>query len=268
MTSQEIHDSRILVTGASSGIGAALAIELASRGAHVGIVARRGDRLEVVLEECRAHSPASQMFVCDLGDLEAVSALALNAWETLGGIDCLVNNAGIPKRVRATELIDADLEETMRINFLSPVRLTLGLLPRFLARDSGLIVNVSSMGGRTPIPNEAAYCASKYALAGWTESLHIDLGGTNVGAKLVLPGPIDTEIWDQEGNAEALFDIDKVSAADCASDIADAISDSGFEYYVPATFPGGIDAKKMAVDKSANCDQFVLGMAAYTATLR
>jgi short-subunit dehydrogenase len=263
-----IPGSTILVTGASSGIGAALAPELAARGATVGIVARRRDRLDAVLAQCREHAPDSQAFVVDLGDLDAVSRLADDAWSALGGIDAVVNNAAIPKRVRATDLTDDQVDETMRVNFTSPVRLSLALLARFVARGSGLFVNVSSMGGRTPIANEAAYCASKFALAGWTEALRIDLEGTGVGAKLVLPGPIDTEIWDQPGNEGALFDIDKVSAADCATQIADAIEDDGFEYYVPPVFPGGLDAKAMVVDKHAECDRFVAGMAAFSAGMR
>ncbi len=221
-----------------------------------------------MLAECREHSPESQSFVVDLGDLDAVTRLAADAWDALGGIDCLLNNAAIPKRVRVTDLTDEMIEETMRVNFLSPVRLSLALLPRMVSRGSGLIVNVSSMGGRTPIPNEAAYCASKFALAGWAEAMRIDLEGTGVDVKLVLPGPIDTEIWEQPGNEAALFEIDKVSAADCAGQIADAIEGDGFEYYTPPLFPGGLDAKQMVVDKHANCDQYIYGMAAFTATLR
>lgn len=264
----KIRGSTILVTGASSGIGAALAPLLAERGATVGIVARRRDRLAAVLESCRAHSPGSRMFAVDLGDLDAVDRLADAAWDELGSVDCVVNNAAIPKRVRVTDLTAELVEETMRINFLSPVRLSLALLPRMRARGSGLVVNVSSMGGRTPIPNEAAYCASKFALAGWSEAMRIDLEGTGVDVKLVLPGPIDTEIWDQPGNESALFDIEKVAARDCATEIAEAIAGDGFEYYTPPVFPGGLDAKQMVVDKHARCDEFVFGMAAFTNDLR
>jgi short-subunit dehydrogenase len=268
MQSLRLEGSKILVTGASSGIGAALAPQLAAAGATVGIVARRRERLEHVLAECRRHTAGSAMFPVDLGDLDSASALAGDAWGALGGIDCVVNNAAIPKRVRATDLTDAQVEETLRVNFLSPARLTLALLPRFLDRGSGLIVNVASMGGRTPIANEAAYCASKYALAGWSEALRIDLEGTGVGVKLVLPGPIDTEIWDQPGNEDALFDIEKVPAADCAREIVAALQDDGFEYYTPPIFPGGLDAKQLVVDKHAHCDQFVAGMAAFADQMR
>ena len=137
-----------------------------------------------------------------------------------------------------------------------------------LERESGTIVFVSSMGGRIPIANESAYNAAKYAMCGFAEAMYLDLGGTGVDMKLVLPGPIDTEIWDQPDNEPALIDIEKVPAADCAAGIADAIEDDGFEYYVPPIFPGGIDAKDLAVGKHAECDGYLRGMADFAQSLR
>src|SRR3954451_15888922 len=96
--------SRVLVTGASSGIGAELAERFARAGATVGVVARRADRLAETLERCRAHSPDSQLFVCDMADVAQVDTLATWARETFGGVDVLVNNAGIPKRVNVRAL--------------------------------------------------------------------------------------------------------------------------------------------------------------------
>ncbi len=264
----QIDGSKILVTGASSGIGAALAPLLAARGATVGLVARRADRLAGVKAECDVAGGRATVWTRDLGDLDAARQLAgevLSAW---GAVDCLVNNAAIPKRVRATHLTMDEVDETMRVNFLSPTQLTLALLPHWLDRGQGLVVNVSSMGGRVPIPNEAAYNASKFALAGWSEALRIDLEGTGVGVKLILPGPIATEIWDQPGNEDALFEIEKVPAAECATQIADAIEGDGFEYYTPPIFPGGLDAKQMVLDKTARCDQYLAGMGAFAASLR
>src|SRR4051812_35318846 len=264
----QIEGSKILVTGASSGIGAALAPVLAARGATVGLVARRADRLAQVQAECQARGGDATVWARDLGDLEAARALAGDVLAAWGGLDCVGNNAAIPKRVRATDLTMADVEETMRVNFLSPAQLTLALLPHWLERGRGLVVNVSSMGGRVPIPNEAAYNASKFALAGWSEALRIDLDGTGVDVKLILPGPIATEIWDQPGNEDALFDIEKVPAVECATQIADAMAADGFEYYTPPIFPGGLDAKQMVVDKTANCDRYMAGMGAFAASLR
>ncbi len=264
----KIDGSRVLVTGASSGIGAALAPQLAAAGATVGIVARRADRLEAVLEACRAHTPQSRMWTADLGDLARAEAVALEAWDAFGGLDGLVNNAAIPKRTRVTELTPADVTHVMDVDFHSPVRMSLAVLPRMLERNSGMIMFVSSMGGRIPIANEAAYNAAKFAMCGWSEAMYLDLWETGVEVKLVLPGPIDTEIWDQPDNEPALFDIEKVSAASCAAGIVDAIAGDGFEYYVPAEFPGGIDAKAIAVGKHQSCDDYLRGMAMFAASAR
>jgi short-subunit dehydrogenase len=264
----KLHGSTVLVTGASSGIGAALAPLLAERGATVGIVARRRDRLVAVLEECRAHAPASQLFVADLGDLDRAAAVTREAWDALGGLDAIVHNAGIPKRTPVPKLAFADVTHVMDVDFHSPVRMTLEVLPQMLERGSGQFVFVSSMGGRTAIANEAAYNAAKFAMCGWAEAMYLDVYGTGVEVKLVLPGPIDTEIWDQPDNEDALFEIEKVPPRDCALDIANAMEDDGFEYYAPAIFPGGLDAKAMVVGKTQDCDAYMRGMAQFAATLR
>jgi short-subunit dehydrogenase len=180
---------RVLITGASSGVGAALARRLSAQGAVVGLVARRHDRLAEVLADCRMVSPESQMWVADLADSAAVGALGVQAWDALGGIDVLVNNAAIPKRRAVTALDPAEVEAVMRVNFFAPVRLTLTVLPRMLEQGAGTIVNVSSVGGRLGIIHESAYCASKFALCGWSESMAVDLHGTGVAVKLIEPGP-------------------------------------------------------------------------------
>jgi short-subunit dehydrogenase len=136
-----------------------------------------------------------------------------------------------------------------------------------LARASGTIVFVSSMGGRIPISHEAAYNAAKFAVCGFAEAMYLDLFGSGVDTKLVLPGPIDTEIWDQPGNLPALFEIDKVPADECAEGIADALASDAFEHYVPALLPGGIDAKQLAVGAHEDCDGTLRAMAEFTRAL-
>jgi hypothetical protein len=84
----------------------------------------------------------------------------------------------------------------------------------------------------------------------------------------VLPGPIDTEIWDQPDNEAALFEIEKVSAEACASEMADAIESEGFEYYTPSVFPGGVDAKQIAIDKVRDCDPYLRGMGEFAKAVR
>ena len=179
----------------------------------------------------------------------------------------LVNNAAIGKRKLVQTLTAEDLDTTMRTNFTSPVLMAMTLLPAMIERGSGLIVNVSSMGGRLGIAHEAAYCASKFAMSGWSESARIDLEGTGVQVKLVLPGPIDTEIWEtRPGELPGLYDGPFVTAQDCAADVVRAIEDpDGFEYYVPELVPGGWAQKDLVVGKTQDCDQFLAGMAAMAA---
>ncbi len=96
------------------------------------------------------------MWVADLADTTAVGPLALQVWDTLGGIDVLINNAAMPKRRAVTALDPADVEAVMAVNFFAPMRMTLAVLPRMLARDAGVIVNVSSVGGRLGIIHECS----------------------------------------------------------------------------------------------------------------
>ncbi|KMV23795.1 short-chain dehydrogenase [Mycobacterium heckeshornense] len=246
---------RVLLTGASSGVGAALARRLAARGAVVGLIARRSRRLAEVLADCRRTSAASTMWVADLAETTKVGQLALEAWETLGGIDVLVNNAAIPKRRVVTVLDPAEVEAVMRVNFFAPMRLSLAVLPRMLERGTGVIVNVASVGGRLGIVHEAAYCASKFALCGWSESMAVDLQGTGVTVKLIQPGPVDTEIWDQPGNEEPLYHGPKVLADEVADGIIAALGSDRFEHYLP-------DMKAVVDAKNADVDAYLAGAAA------
>ncbi|HXW34567.1 MAG TPA: SDR family NAD(P)-dependent oxidoreductase [Acidimicrobiales bacterium] len=250
-----VDGSRVLVTGASSGIGAALARLLAERGATVGLVARRRDRLEEVLAECRANAPASAMWVADLADTPVAETVALQAWEQMGPIDCLVNNAGVPMRRHTLALDQESVEWVMRVNFLAPARMTLALLPKMIDNGSGMIVNVSSVAGRLGNANEAAYSASKFALCGWSEAIAVDLWDTPVEIRLVNPGPIDTEIWDLPGNDDPLYDGPKISAREMAEGIVAAMEGERFEHYVP-------DMKAIIESKTSDPDPFIEGMAA------
>ena len=136
------------------------------------------------------HSAGSRMWVVDLSVPGEVDQLAASALEELGGVDILVNNAGIPKRRHVTKLDAATVESVMAINYFSPVRLTLALLPQMLDRDSGLIVNVASVAATLSSPGESAYDASKAALAVFSEAMAIDLWDTGVDVGGRLPRPV------------------------------------------------------------------------------
>ncbi len=248
-------DRVALVTGASSGIGAATAELLAEQGTTVALVARRIDRLDEVLARCVPNAPRSLRWVADLADPAGAANLALEIWDAYGHLDVLINNAGIPLRRPVTRLTMEEVERVMRVNYLSPVAMSLAVLPRMLERGSGTIVNVSSLGGRLGITTEAAYSGSKFALAGWSEAMAADLAGTGVQVKLVLPGAIDTEIWDQPGNDPPVYKGPLVPAPEVGAGIVACIDSERFEHYLP-------DMKAVVELKTADPDAFFAGMRA------
>jgi NAD(P)-dependent dehydrogenase (short-subunit alcohol dehydrogenase family) len=183
----DLQGCRTLVTGGSSGIGAGLAEALAERGAIVGICGRRDDLLSEVIGRCMKHSPDSRMWVTNLADPDAVDKLAVDVLDAFGGVDLLVNNAGIPKRRHTTALDIDTITAVMHINYLSPMRLTYDLLPQMLARGSGTIVNISSIAATLSAPGEAAYDASKAALTAFSEAMAVDLWETGIKVMVVYP---------------------------------------------------------------------------------
>jgi short-subunit dehydrogenase len=221
----------------------------------VALVARRADRLAEVLADCTPTAADSRAWPADLADPEQAATLARTIEDELGAVDVVVNNAGVPMRRPVQRLTMAEVERAMTVNYLSPVAITLALLPGMLERGTGTIVNVSSLGGRLGIATEAAYCGSKFALAGWSESLAADLTGTGVSVRLVLPGAIDTEIWDQPDNDPPLYTGPLVPADEVAEGIVACITSPSFEHYLP-------DLKAVVEMKTADFDGFVAGMLA------
>jgi NAD(P)-dependent dehydrogenase (short-subunit alcohol dehydrogenase family) len=241
----KIAGSTVLITGASSGIGAALAPMLASRGATVGIAARRADRLETVLARCREHAPGSRRWAVDLSDPEAGEQLIDDAWRAFGHLDCVVNNAAIGKRKLLWDHTAADIDAVMNTNFVTPVRMALAAIRHMLERGSGAIVNVASGGGRFGIAHESMYCASKFALSGWSEVAAIDLYDTPLEVKLIQPGAVATEIWEQQpGELPGLPGAQFATAEECASGICDALETPGVEFFVPADLGGVVTWKQ------------------------
>lgn len=247
----------VLVTGASSGIGAALAERLATQGAVVGLVARREAELAAVLERCRIHSPDSTMWSVDLADLTAVDALAHDVVASFGPVDVLVNNAGMPKRKGVLD-IDADtVERVMHLNYLSPVRLTLGVLRHMVERGSGLIVNVSSVAATLSSPGEGAYDASKAALAVFSEAMAIDLWDTGVKVTTVYPGVVDTPLFAIPDNDPLPPDITPIPVEEFLDGLLAGIEGDQREIYVPAWF------KDVVKHKVNDLDGFLAGSADY-----
>ena len=239
-----VKDKHILVTGASTGIGAALAIGFAQAGATVGVCARREQELAEVLAEVREHAPESRMWIIDLDDLDGLDDFAAEVSIELGGLDVLVNNAGIPKRKHVLALTPEIVEAVMRINYFSPVHLTLAFLPELIER-SGRIVNISSVAARLGPPGEAAYTASKAALTGFSESMQVDLGiaGHDVGVHVVNPGVIDTRLFHLPDNDPSLAQIEALPTIALVEPILRALDDGTFEIYVPGWFADVVGGK-------------------------
>lgn len=252
----------VLVTGGSSGIGAALAVAFAKAGARVGIAARRADRLNEVLTRCREHSPGSQMWVADLSDPEAADRLAAAATAGLGGVDVLVNCAGMPKRRHVTRLDSATVDLVMQVNYLSAAHLTLALLPGMLERGEGRIVSVSSVAATLSSPGEAAYSASKAALAVFSESMAVDLWDTGVKVMIVYPGVIDTELFQLPDNDPLLPGVEAIPVDDAVQAIFAGLERDALQIYVPEHF------SQYATGKAANVEGFLAGTAEYVRSNR
>ncbi len=184
-----------LVTGASSGIGRAVALDLASRGARVFVAARREDCLKLLVEEMGGDP--HQYVVCDVGDLRQVRDLAETVAEQADHLDVLVNNAGIRSAGPLTMATSEDMEQVIRTNLLGPMFCTRELLGLLQAAPSTsrlpVVANVASIAGRVAIPRSADYTASKFGLVGMTESLWHDLATSGIKVMMVNPGPVDTE---------------------------------------------------------------------------
>lgn len=199
----------VMVTGASSGIGEETARQVARAGAHVLLVARRAAELDRLREEIRAGGGRATAYPCDLTDLEAIDALVAEVLAEHGGVDYLVNNAGRSIRRSLHLSYDRfhDVERSMAINFLGPVRLTMGLLPAMRAQGFGHVVNIVTWGVQMKAPKFSAYIASKTALDTWSriagrEAYRDNVTFTNVRFALVrTPMTAPTEAYAGRGQS-------------------------------------------------------------------
>ena len=247
-----LDGARVLLTGASAGIGAATAPVLAGRGAVLAVTGRRADRLGDLVASLPGDGHVA--LPADLADADAPERVVADAEQALGPIDVVMHNAAMPKRRHLSQLTLAEVDEVMALNFRVPVRMTMATLPGMLDRGHGAQVYVSSLGGRLGIADEAAYCASKFALAGWAEAAAIDLWDKPVGVHLVLPGAIDTEIWDRPGSDAAHYDGPLEPPATVADAIADAVEQGTFEVYSP-------DLRGVVEFKTTDAEAFLAGVA-------
>lgn len=225
---------RALVTGASGGIGAAVAETLAGPDIHLVLSGRRHGALDRVASACAARGATPHVLPADLSSRREATALAEEARAWLGGCDVYVSAAGAPRRRHVAHLDVGDLVDAVAVNYLGPAAVALGLLPDMLGAGRGDIVMIGSLAGRVPTPRESAYAAAKHALAGWTDALAVDLQGTGVRAHLVTPAVVDTPLWDVPGQERAPVATRGVAPEAVARAVVALLGRRQYEVVVPA----------------------------------
>lgn len=194
----EIDGTVIIVTGGTGGIGRATCMRLAQAGALVAAIGTDERRLDELSAELARISPRSIALRCDLGDPDEWSKLIATVESTFGRIDALVNCIGTLVPGSFERLAPAEIEHVTRTNFLSVLYGTRAVLPGMKRQGRGHIVNVGSLGSIIPMPFEALYSATKFALRGFTLSLSEELRGTGVHVSLISPGPVRTRMLEAE----------------------------------------------------------------------
>ncbi len=182
----------MMITGASSGLGRGMALEIAARGGHLGLLARRADLLKEIVEETR--NVKAVFATADVRDAKAVREAADRFRKELGPIDILIANAGIGTADHAASLTPEHAANVIGINVLGAVNSVAAVLPEMVERSSGRLVAISSLAAYRGLAKSAAYCASKAALSAYFESLRIDLRHSGVGVTTIHPGFIKTDL--------------------------------------------------------------------------
>jgi len=197
MARRSLQDRRILLTGASSGIGRALAIELAPFHTRLMLLARREAPLRELVDELKHLGAASaEAIVGDVTDADLRSTVAQRIRDDWQGLDLLVNNAGVSAHGRFVGSSPTVLRKIMEVNFFAAAELTRLLQPMLAVGEDPLLVNIGSILGHRGVPFNSEYCASKFALRGWSESIRPELARDGIGLMLVSPGTTDTEFFD------------------------------------------------------------------------
>lgn len=183
-----------LITGAGSGIGAALAVNLAARGCHLVLLDINVTGLATLVQSLSSSSATIATYECDLGNAESIKTFAHEFLAQAPAIDLLFNNAGVAVGGRFEKVPETDFDWLMNINFYGVVRMTRAMLPTLKARPDAHIINISSVFGIIAPAGQTAYCASKFAVRGFSNSLRHELLGSTVGVSVVHPGGVKTMI--------------------------------------------------------------------------
>lgn len=243
-----VTDRLVWITGASSGIGEALAYDLSNRGARLVLSSRREEALQEVRQRC-ARSDQHVVHPLDLAEPDSLQNAADAVQTDLGPVDVLVNNGGISQRGTAVDTNMEAVRRIMEVNFFGAVELTKAVLPDMQRRGHGHIAVVSSVVGKFSTPYRTSYAASKHALHGWYDGLRAEVHDDNIGVTLICPGFVRTNVGanalDSNGNPLGERAQEKgIPAEDCAAAISNAIEQDKAETYVGGWETIGVYVKR------------------------
>lgn len=203
-------DRRVLITGASSGIGEALAVAIGRRGGVLGLIARRDDVLRDVASKVEAAGGQVRTFACDVADGDAVATAASKFREEFGHVDTLIANAGIGGQAVTAEKIKLEsFRAVYATNLIGAINAVAAVLPGMVERGSGQLVAISSLAGFRGLPKSAAYCSSKAAMTSLFESIRLDVQDRGVSVTVIQPGFIKTPLTSgREANMPFLMELE------------------------------------------------------------
>lgn len=234
----------IVITGASSGIGAAAALEFAKKGASLALVSRTKEKLDQIEKSLSQFDIKTLICECDVSNKAQVKKLATQVLDKFGKIDILVNNAGFAIYGTVSNLSIEEIEAQMATNYFGMVYCIKSFLPQMQKQNSGHIVNVASVAASFGLPGIVSYCASKFAMLGFSEGLKHELKNTKIGVTVVSPIMVKTNFFDHPSFAKMpRYSPTALSPKTVAKAIVSASTSSRLEIIVPAVVRGAVWAK-------------------------
>jgi short-subunit dehydrogenase len=234
-------DKVVLITGASSGIGKETAIEFAKLGANIVLVARKKEKLDEVANELKKFNVTILICPCDVSNKKQVKEMSKTVLENFDSVDILVNNAGFAIYGSVSDLSIDEIESQMETNYFGMIYCIKNFLPSMLDKKSGHIVNVASVAASFGLPGIASYCASKFAMLGFSEGLKHELKNTGVGITVVSPIMVRTNFFDHPSFEKMpKFSPTSLSSKTVAKVILKAANSSRLEIIVPSVVRGAV----------------------------
>lgn len=231
----------VLITGASSGIGKETAIQFAKLGANIVLVARRKDKLEQVESKLKDFHVSTLVCQCDISKKDQVKEMSKAVFEKFDSVDILVNNAGFAIYGSISDLTIDEIESQMETNYFGMIYCIKNFLPLMIQKKSGHIVNVASVAASFGLPGIASYCASKFAMLGFSEGLKHELKDTGVGITVVSPIMVRTDFFDHSSFEKMpKYSPTSLSSKTVAKTILKAANSPRLEIIVPSIVRGAV----------------------------